>query len=132
VKTAEPLYGAVCSGASFDVLSCLANELGADVNGRGEDGLTALAAAAYLGYREIVRYLFEELGANVNSPDKLGQTPLFINLAAANGDLDVVRLLLTLRANIDQSNNEGITPLMFASGRRQVACQGRRRHADFC
>jgi ankyrin repeat protein len=71
-RTAEPLLHAVCDGASFEVLSCSVNELGADVNEVGEKKFSALGMAASLGHDDTVRYLVEELGADVNSPDKLG------------------------------------------------------------
>jgi hypothetical protein len=63
---------------------------------------------------DTVRYLVEELGADINFPDKTGQTPLC--LAASMGQLSVVRVLLKLGADIEQKSNEGVTPLMVASG----------------
>jgi ankyrin repeat protein len=73
VKTAETLLQAVSNGASFEVLSCLVRELGADVNRRDDHGCTALAVAAYLGYHDTVRYLVEDLGADVNITDNDGR-----------------------------------------------------------
>lgn len=73
LRMAAPLYHAVCTGAVFDVLFCLVKELGADVNERGENGLTVLTAAAGLGHHDTVRYLVEELGADVNIPDKMAR-----------------------------------------------------------
>jgi hypothetical protein len=72
-----------------------------------------LAAAAFPGYHEIVLFLVEELGADVDSPDRLGQTPFF--LAASMGHLAVVQILLKLGADINQRSNNGSTPLMVAS-----------------
>jgi ankyrin repeat protein len=116
VRTTEPLRQSAHSGASFDILSCLVNELCADVNQRDEHGFTALAAAAYSGQHHIVRYMVEELGADVNSQAYAGATSLY--MAAMRGHLVVVRTLLNVGANIDRSNNEGITPLIVASSEK--------------
>ena len=101
-------------GASFDVLSCLAKELGADVNQRDKKGWTAMIGAAYKGHLDIVQYLVEELGGDVTTAANDGCTPLW--MAASKGHLDVVRVLFKLRgANIDRRDNTGLTPLMIAS-----------------
>jgi hypothetical protein len=113
VRTADPLSKSALNGASFDVLSCLVEELGADIDQRDEGGFTALASAAYAGQHHTVRYLVEELGADVNSPDNTGDTPLF--LAALRGHLAVLRLLIKFGADINRRNNLGATPLMIAS-----------------
>jgi hypothetical protein len=117
VTTAEPLLDSVSNGASFEVLSCLVKELGADVNQRGDEhGFTALAAAACQGYHDVIRYLVEELGADVNIPDNIGQKPL--KVAAFNGLLPAVRMLLKLGADINQRDKNGATPLMIASSEK--------------
>jgi ankyrin repeat protein len=72
----------------FDILRCLVKELGANLNQRGEYGVTALKAGAYLGNHDTIRYLVVELGADISIPNKLGQTPLYS--AAAMGHLAVV------------------------------------------
>lgn len=55
----------------------LAVELGADVNAVGENGWTALHAAAYTGADAIVQLLVDK-GARLDVKDKFGQTPLTI------------------------------------------------------
>jgi ankyrin repeat protein len=52
-------------------------ELGADANAVGENGWTALHAAAYAGADETIKFLVEK-GAKIDVMDKLGQTPLSI------------------------------------------------------
>jgi hypothetical protein len=61
----------------------------------------------------MIRYLVEELGADVNTSDYGDHTPLWC--AAAAGHLDVVRVLLKLRADINKTDDGGITPLMAAT-----------------
>jgi hypothetical protein len=72
VRTAEPLYQAMKNEASFEILSCFMKGLGADVNQWDEYGFTALATAAFLGYHDVIRYLVEELGADVSILNKIG------------------------------------------------------------
>ena len=55
----------------------LAVELGADINAVGENGWTALHAAAYTGADAIVQILADK-GAHLDVKDKFGQTPLRI------------------------------------------------------
>ena len=49
-----------------DVVRCLVNELGADINHATDDGSTVLYHAARGGYIELLRRLVNELGADVN------------------------------------------------------------------
>ena len=55
----------------------LALELGADVNAATVNGQTALQAAARIGANDIVQFLVDE-GAELDAPDRWGQTPLSI------------------------------------------------------
>ncbi|MDE2436438.1 MAG: ankyrin repeat domain-containing protein [Sphingomonadales bacterium] len=58
-------------------------------------------------------------GANVNSRDNKGQTPLVI--ASNYGFAEGVDLLVTYGAKVDDSNNAGETPLITAVHNRNVA-----------
>jgi hypothetical protein len=113
VRTAKPLVQSVESGVSFDVLKCLVKDLGADVNQRDERGGTALMVAVLWGRVDSLRYIVEELRADVNLPDYLGHTPL--RIAASKCNLDAVRCLLKLGADINQQCDQGITALMIAA-----------------
>jgi hypothetical protein len=113
VETAEPLCLSVYGGASFNIISCLVKELGADVNQQDESGSTALTAATFRDNHELVRNLVEELGADPNNPNQLGYASLY--LAASQGYLAVVRILLQLGAGINRRCKLGATPLMVAS-----------------
>ena len=62
--------------ARFETAKLLV-ELGADVNGAGENGWTALHGAAYTGSDEIIQLLVEK-GASMDAMDRFGQTPLSI------------------------------------------------------
>jgi ankyrin repeat protein len=52
-------------------------EHGADVNGVGQFGWTAVHSAAYMGLNDVIEYLAGK-GANLDSKDGFGQTPLSI------------------------------------------------------
>eukprot|EP00752_Nemacystus_decipiens_P006179 g5576.t1 len=74
---------------------------------------TALHAAAHLGNGEAVQ-AFLRNGAEVNSVDQDGHTPLF--LAARNGHLPVVRVLLDADADLTVRDAcHGFTPLLAAA-----------------
>jgi ankyrin repeat protein len=60
-------------------------------------------------------------GANVNTQDKTGQTPLMA--AAAGGNLAVVKLLVGARADIRALDNAGHTAQWYAknAGHKKIA-----------
>ena len=71
-----------------------------------------LLSAAQDGDLALVEQAMQN-GANLESTDNLGKTPL--HLACCNGHLDVVRYLLTSHgANLEATDNNGKTPLHLA------------------
>jgi ankyrin repeat protein len=71
-----------------------------------------------MGKLAVVRYLVEELGADVNQADADGCTCLYI--AAQESRLDAVQCLVEeLGADVDQAAKDGSTPLMIAAERMQ-------------
>ena len=62
----------------------LALQLGSDVNAKKEDGRTALHAAAYLGWNDMIRLLVAK-GADLEAKDMYGETPLSIALGDPEG-----------------------------------------------
>lgn len=88
-------------------------ESGVKVNGRDQDGRTALMFASFNGFSEIVLLLLDE-GADISLCDGMGRTAL---LYAATGPFpETVRILLDKGAepNVVDSN-EHFTPLMHAA-----------------
>jgi len=59
-------------------------ELGGDINAVNERGQTAVHAATFLGYTDVIRFLAEK-GANLDAKDKYGQTPVSIALGDPEG-----------------------------------------------
>ncbi len=86
--------------------------LGADVNGRTDEGLTALHVAAFLGSPAAAERFLDK-GAEVDMIDLDGRTPL--HLAAYAGHGEAVRLLIDKGANPNaKEGTGGMTPLHLA------------------
>jgi ankyrin repeat protein len=86
---------------------------GADIEGRDEDGVTALTAAAVLGQREVVEFLLDR-GADIEARNWWGFSPLAS--AALAGRRDVVECLLDRGANIEaHGGDNGDTALAAAA-----------------
>ncbi len=69
------------------------------------------------GWLLAVRYLVEELGADVNSKDKNGYTP--IHNAASIGESELVQYLVDKGGNVRAVSNNGETTADMANGPRQ-------------
>jgi ankyrin repeat protein len=96
----------------------------------GGPGVPAVVAAAGSGYGEgfaanshryaptgmlaAVKYLVEELGADVNAADHEGNTAL--HNAAARGDVELIQYLVSKGANVKAVNREGRTTADMANG----------------
>lgn len=90
------------------------SRLGTDLDAQCEDGQTALHWAVRLGRVTLVRYLVE-MEANLNIPDKEGQTPLHIVLTKpVEGDILIAKALLKKGARPDIPNRKNRTALELA------------------
>jgi apoptosis-stimulating of p53 protein 1 len=65
-----------------------------DASKSNEDGITALHNAICAERFEVVKYLIEEAGADVNAADSDGWTPL--HCAASAENVDIVRYLVRI------------------------------------
>jgi ankyrin repeat protein/uncharacterized membrane protein YgcG len=102
---------------------------GADPNAWDHQGVTPLHIAASMGNTPVVALLLRK-GADANSRTVKGSTPLHI-AAGGDGDyLEIIRLLLDNRADIN-ATVEGLTPLRIAEkrGHEQVITLLRERGA---
>jgi ankyrin repeat protein len=96
----------------------------------GGTGVPPLVAASGVGYGEgfagnthhyaptgmlaAMKYLIEELHADVNATDHEGNTAL--HNAAARGDVDAIKYLVSKGANVQAVNREGKTTADMANG----------------
>jgi hypothetical protein len=106
--TAEPLMHAAESG-SLDMVRCLVQELGADVNQAMPDGETPLTLIVAGSYDQLpVVCCLIELGAEVGAVNARGDTAL-LKSAFFGRYLTMQYLLEHAGANIEDENNNGDT-----------------------
>ena len=104
------------NAARSNNLEALAGALAAgdDVNDNtGLGGMTALHWTAKNGNPDLTRALIAVKG-DPNSPNKVGKTP--VTLAAEEGHLEVLQMLLDNGGNMEAIDQIGGTPLLWASG----------------
>ena len=86
----------------------------ADPNARNGDGMTPLIWAAYSGDPATVAALLDA-GANPNSKSNDGGTTVWDRAIFSRGHgIDVVRLLLQRKVDVNLANKDGNTPIHFA------------------
>ncbi|MGE0862795.1 MAG: ankyrin repeat domain-containing protein [Vicinamibacterales bacterium] len=66
------------------------------------------------GFLPAIKYLVEELGADVNATDHEGNTP--VHLAASRGDNESILFLVSKGADVTRVNREGNTTVDIANG----------------
>jgi ankyrin repeat protein len=72
-----------------------------------------LLQALKLGYLTVVQCILERGTETVNKSDACGRTPLY--MASSSGYLEIVKTLITAKAEVNKSNDRGETPLYWAS-----------------
>jgi ankyrin repeat protein len=66
------------------------------------------------GFLPAIKYLVEELGADVNAVDHEGNTP--VHLCASRGDNECIKFLVSKGADVTRVNREGNTTVDLANG----------------
>lgn len=87
-------------------------QMGADVNAHAIDGQTPLHYCCNDSNYEAAKILIEN-GAEVDSVDETGRTPLFIAIGKYRGQKDCLKIILLLLENgadLDKTNSSGRTP----------------------
>lgn len=88
-------------------------ELGCDINSRGYCGNTTLHYAAKGGHVQMIKFILSQ-GIEINAKNDRGRSALFSTLhleQSASTFKSVVRLLLNLGLNINETDNHHNTPL---------------------
>ncbi|MFW4370795.1 MAG: ankyrin repeat domain-containing protein [Spiroplasma sp. hy2] len=111
INHTTPLFLAINNGNINFVKFLLKN--GADVNFQGKIGSMLIINAININNLEIVDIIFN-YGADVNLQDPLANNT-YLHIAARNGQLELVKLLLSRGANPNMQEKKGITPLYFAA-----------------
>lgn len=91
---------------------------GADIRHGDSTNWTAVMVATIYKKHDALRYLLQ-VGADVDSPmTESLQTPLY--QAAAEGDVESMRILIAAKADINRRSRGNFTPLMGAIVRKQA------------
>jgi len=107
------LWAAAQNGSNADCSSLL--EIGADINWKGQDGLTSLEIACRRGHSDTVALLIVH-GAEVNVANGAdGMSPLHI--CCRRGDTQTLNILLEADANVNVRNKDGQTGLDIAKNK---------------
>ena len=126
---ATPFYlAADCSNANPELMRILLAS-GADPSLMTEDGTTPLMASSGIGWGysppddaarqrmlDVVTFLVEEVGADVNAANAAGFTPL--HGAAYKGSVDIIAYLVEHGAKMDVRDYRGRTPYRLANWAR--------------
>lgn len=106
----EPIFAAVKAG-DLNRLRDLVQR-GTSANRQDARKFTPLFYAAEKGDLAIIRYLVQEGGARIDEADTVGNTALFYTID--RGNYQIVEELLSLGADPNKPNRQGVTPLMQA------------------
>jgi ankyrin repeat protein len=114
----------LCNAALYgdvELIRCLVNDLGADVNQADHEGITALYLAVQESHLALIRCLVVEFGADINKGNRDGIMPL--HMAAMRGHCSVVRcLVMECGAGVHPATYEkGTTPLHIAAHEGHLA-----------
>ncbi|XP_019854452.1 PREDICTED: ankyrin repeat domain-containing protein 17-like isoform X2 [Amphimedon queenslandica] len=111
-KGCTPLAMA-CIGGHAEIVELLLNQDGVDIN--VTDGLknTPLGNACLRGHTQIAELLLKYGVADINNTNIQKRTAL--GMACIEGYTEVVKLLLKYKANVNVTDNNGLTPLCNAS-----------------
>lgn len=98
----------------FDVVAHLLFREPEHINNYSDDGFTALGLASYFGHEDVTRYLLLK-GAEVNLPSKNGFHIYPLHSAVAANHNMVAKMLLEAGADVNVTQDKGITPLHSAA-----------------
>jgi ankyrin len=110
--TARSLLHAAIEGGNLNVFEIL-KARGAQIEPCLENTTTLMHTAATYDRVTIMRKLLKLQRDAINVADQTGKTPL--HLAAQNGHVGVVNLLLNAGSNVHTKDRTGMTPLHFAA-----------------
>lgn len=95
---------------SYKVFKYLTQVPEIEINSENKAGENGLMMCAFMGKLDLVKYLVDEKGAEI---EKDGWSPM--HYAATNGHLEIVEYLVSKEADVDIESPNQTTPLMMAS-----------------
>jgi len=115
---ATPMYMAA-QGGRCNVLRALCRAR-CDINAMKHDGYSPLLAAVEMGHTEVVALLCQQRAAINEVVGHAGVTPLALTMQKTPGDarVQLLRLLCSSSADVDQPTKDGTTPLIIALRQR--------------
>lgn len=106
-----PLHKAIWN-KNFEIARYLV-EKGADVNAKGKNGQTPLSVAAYIGQWKMT-YIPEEARRREPTTQEAITGPLW---TPYEGQFEIIKFLVEAGANLNVQVEEGLTPLIVATGK---------------
>jgi hypothetical protein len=106
---------------NFDVVRCMVNEFGVDINQARTDGATSLCEAVRSGNPDMVRFLVKELGADVKQAKHDRVTPLMI--AANRSEQALIKHLVHKGAHVRAVSKNGETAITYLKAAGATAAQ---------
>lgn len=105
----ESIFTIARSGTVQQVKELLKTEPNC-INQKNTDGFTPLILACYRSNNEVAVFFIEN-GAVINEISPMGTA---LMAAIVKGNNEIVSILLEKKADVNSSDNQGITPLMYA------------------
>lgn len=109
LRLGDSLCAAARKGELRMILRLLDN--GASINGRDQNGWTALHRAAFKGRMDVIRALIEK-GIDLNAKDEWGYTAL--HCAVESGQVDAIELMVKKGADVEARTSKGVSALQIA------------------
>ena len=88
---------------------------GANINDKGNDGMSSIIAASKEGHVSVVELLLSK-GANINDKDNTGTSSII--WASYQGHVNVVELLLSRGSNLHDIAIDGSTPISLSNSNK--------------
>lgn len=121
------LHLAIRSGSDNDQLLSILIDVGADINGRTNNGDSPLHYAAFMGYVKCCSLLIRK-GAIIECKGQNGSSPL--HFASREGQSEVVKLLIENGASLNSKDKDNDTPLSCAIINEHEECAEILREAE--
>ena len=108
----DTVFTLACEWTDLETVKLLV-ELGADINKTGFCGRNGLLCAAQEGKQDVIKYLHAKNSQFIHSVDGIGDTAF--TLACGQADVETIKLLVELGADINLTGKYGRNGLLYAA-----------------